>query len=104
MEKYRMKTPYVKISTIRKLGEWETILGYRPSLVITNNLTQMGNKQTVWMGVIGPLNAKIYNTPEEAQDAYDNGIPAEFELMFNYPEFQTNELNQINRQGLWRRI
>jgi len=99
-----MKTPYVKISTVRKYGEWETILGYRPVLVITNNLTRSGNRQTVHMGVIGPLNAKVWPTPEEAQRAYDNGVPADYSSQLKYPEHRTDELQEINDKGIWRTI
>ena len=99
-----MKTPYVKISTVRKYGKWGTILGYRPVLIITNSLTRSGNLQTVHMGVISPLEAKVWPTEEKAQQAYDNGIPVDYNSQLKYPEHRTDELHEINDNDLWRTI
>ncbi len=97
-----MTTPYVKISTIREFSNWDNILGYRPVMVIKN---KWGNSQTAHMGYVNPLYCKLWHTEESAQVAYDNGRPESFRPMcVKYPEIDTDELKQIEDEGLWRVI
>lgn len=90
-----MNTPYVKISTIRKFDQWDTILGYRPSLVLENSI---GNKQSIWM------THELYSSSEEAQIAYDNGTVTPYMMKCQCATCYTEQVDEINDKELWRQL
>lgn len=96
-----MKTPYVKISTVRKFGNWDTILGYRPILVYEN---RNGNNQSIWMIKSIFDTPSTFDTPEQAQAAYDLADTMTFPPFKLPPVQSTDHVDEINEKGLFRDV